>query len=69
LHRYKTAEKVSERLNEMGQNLTGMIDEINVTSSSIQKTSKPDDPVRETAIFVATSLTIPIPALENCTNS
>lgn len=44
-HSYKTAEKVSERLNEMGQNLTGMIEEINITSSSIQKTSRPDDPV------------------------
>lgn len=44
--RYKTAEKVSDRLNEMGQSLTGMIDEINSTSSSIQKSSKPDDPVR-----------------------
>jgi len=35
----------------MGQNLTGMIDEINVTSSAIQKTSKPDDPVRHNHFY------------------
>ena len=43
--RYKTAEQVSERLGEMGKDLTSMIEEINSTSAAINKTSKPDDPV------------------------
>lgn len=45
LHRYKLAEKLSERLDGMGKDLTSMIDEINGASSTLSKTSKPDDPV------------------------
>lgn len=42
---YKTAEKISDKLNDMGKDLTSMIDEINSASAAISKTSKPDDPV------------------------
>lgn len=42
---YKTAERVSERLTDMGKDLTTMIEEINEVSSTISKTSKSDDPV------------------------
>jgi nuclear pore complex protein Nup62 len=39
------AEKLSDRLDEMGKDLTSMIEEINNASSSLSKTSKADDPV------------------------
>lgn len=42
---YKIAERVSERLDEMGKDLTSMIEEINDASATISKTSRPDDPV------------------------
>lgn len=42
---YKTAEKVTERLDEMGRDLTKMIKEINDISGSLSKGNKPDDPV------------------------
>lgn len=45
LTRYKTAERVSERLTDMSKDLTTMIEEINDVSSAISKTSKTDDPV------------------------
>jgi nuclear pore complex protein Nup62 len=43
---YKLAEKLAERLDEMGKDLTNMIGEINSASASLTKTSKPEDPVR-----------------------
>ena len=54
---YKTAEKVSERLTEMGKDLTSMIEEINAASAMISKTTKPDDPVSysEFSLAVASS--------------
>ncbi|KAI9817235.1 MAG: FG-nucleoporin nsp1 [Pycnora praestabilis] len=42
---YKLAEKLSERLDEMGKDLTSMIEEINSASSTLSKTSRADDPV------------------------
>lgn len=42
---YKIAERVSERLGEMGKDLTTVIEEINEASTAISKTSKADDPV------------------------
>lgn len=42
---YKIAGRVSDRLDEMGKDLTSMIEEINAASATISKTSKPDDPV------------------------
>lgn len=42
---YQIASKLSERLDEMGKDLTTMIEEINHASSSLSKTGKADDPV------------------------
>ncbi|KAI4135619.1 MAG: hypothetical protein LQ347_000515 [Umbilicaria vellea] len=42
---YKLAEKLSDRLDEMGKDLTSMIEEINTASTSLSKNSKADDPV------------------------
>jgi nuclear pore complex protein Nup62 len=42
---YKLAEKLTDRLDEMGKNLTSMIDAINETSSNLSKSNKTDDPV------------------------
>jgi nuclear pore complex protein Nup62 len=42
---YKMAEKLSDRLDDMGKDLGAMIEEINSASSNLSKTSKPDDPV------------------------
>jgi nuclear pore complex protein Nup62 len=44
-YRYKLAEKLSDRLNELNRDLTEMIEEINTTSQTLSKTGKPDDPV------------------------
>lgn len=43
--RYELAEKLTERLDDMGKDLTSMIEEINDASSSLNKNNKPDDPV------------------------
>jgi hypothetical protein len=45
-NRYKLAEKLQDRLNELNKDLTEMIEEINNTSQTLSKTGKPDDPVR-----------------------
>ena len=45
LYRYKLADKLSERLEEMGKDLTGMITEINDASSKLSRNSKADDSV------------------------
>lgn len=42
---YKLAEKLTDRLDEMGKDLSKMIKEINDMSSALSKGSKPDDPV------------------------
>ena len=42
---YKTAEKLSERLDEMGKDMTNMIEELNGASSTLSKTNKADEPV------------------------
>jgi nuclear pore complex protein Nup62 len=42
---YKLAEKLTDRLEEMGKDLTKMIKEINDMSSTLSKGNKPDDPV------------------------
>lgn len=42
---YKLAEKITERLDDMGRDLSKMIKEINEISSTVSKGSKPDDPV------------------------
>ena len=43
--RYKLAENLSDRLNDMGKDLTSMIEEINDASARLSKSSKADDPV------------------------
>jgi nuclear pore complex protein Nup62 len=50
---YKLAEKLTDRLDEMGKDLSKMIKEINDMSSSLNKGSKPDDPV---SIFSAVQM-------------
>lgn len=42
---YKLAEKLSERLDEMGKDLTSMIEEVNGASATLSKTNKADEPV------------------------
>jgi len=42
---YKLAERLTDRLDEMGKDLGKMIKEINDISGSISKSGKPDDPV------------------------
>lgn len=47
---YKSADAVAERLGEMNQDLTSMIEEINSASSNISRTNRADDPVSRTRI-------------------
>lgn len=49
--RYKLAERLSDKLDEMGKDLKSMIEQINDASTTLSKTSKTDDPV--------SSLTLP----------
>ncbi|ELR06292.1 FG-nucleoporin nsp1 [Pseudogymnoascus destructans] len=44
---YKLAEKLAGRLDDMGKDLTSMIQEINTASSSLSKAGKPDDPLQQ----------------------
>ncbi|SLM36815.1 nucleoporin nsp1 [Lasallia pustulata] len=44
---YKLAEKLSERLDEMGKDLASMIEEINDISTSLSKNTKADDPLSQ----------------------
>ncbi|KAI9823364.1 MAG: FG-nucleoporin nsp1 [Phylliscum demangeonii] len=44
---YKLAEKLSDRLDVMGKDLKTMVEEINAASSSLSKTTKPDDPLSQ----------------------
>jgi nuclear pore complex protein Nup62 len=42
---YKLAEKLTDKLDDMGKNLASMIEAINDASSSLSKSSNADDPV------------------------
>lgn len=44
---YKLAEKLGDRLDEMGKDLTSMIQEINTASASLNKSTKADDPLQQ----------------------
>ncbi|OAX82667.1 hypothetical protein ACJ72_02983 [Emergomyces africanus] len=44
---YKLAERLSERLNEMGQDLGSMIEEVNSASSALSKATKADEPISQ----------------------
>lgn len=48
---YKLAEKLSERLDEMGKDLSSMIEEVNGASATLSKTSKADEPVSSFLFF------------------
>lgn len=48
---YKLAERLTDRLDEMGKDLTKMIKEINDISGSLSKGGKPDDPVSTLALM------------------
>ena len=45
MNRYQLAGRLTEKLDEMGKDLTSMIEEINDTSATLNKNSKKDDPV------------------------
>ncbi|KAK2072703.1 hypothetical protein P8C59_007041 [Phyllachora maydis] len=44
---YRLAEKLTDRLDEMGQDLSKMIKEINEMSGTLSKGNKPDDPLSQ----------------------
>lgn len=44
---YQLASRLSERLDDMGKDLTGMIEEINDASSTLSKNNKANDPVSQ----------------------
>jgi len=44
---YKTAERLADRMDEMGKDLTKMIKEINDMSGLLSKGNKPDDPLSQ----------------------
>ena len=45
---YKLAEKLQERLDDMGRDLEGMVEEVNAANASLSKNGKGDEPVRNT---------------------
>ena len=47
---YKLAEKLAERLDDMGQDLSSMVDEVNAANASLSKNGKADEPVSTPAI-------------------
>lgn len=53
LHSYKLAEKLSERLDEMGKDLTSMIEEVNGASATLSKTNRADEPVSPSGTSVS----------------
>ncbi|KAL3468397.1 Nsp1-like C-terminal region-domain-containing protein [Aspergillus heterothallicus] len=44
---YKLAEKLSERLDEMGKDLSSMVEEVNSASATLSKTNKADEPISQ----------------------
>ncbi|KAI5301914.1 FG-nucleoporin nsp1 [Ascosphaera pollenicola] len=54
---YKLAERVSDRLNSMNQDLTSIIEEINTTSTSLNKSSNADEPVSQIVRILNAHLT------------
>jgi nuclear pore complex protein Nup62 len=57
---YKIAEKLTDRLDEMGKNITSMIEAINEASTNVSKNAKTDDPV--------SSLLYIVHVVDRCTN-
>ncbi|KAL8992823.1 MAG: hypothetical protein Q9169_006809 [Polycauliona sp. 2 TL-2023] len=54
---YHLAEKLSSRLDEMGKDLGSMVEEINDASSSLNRNSKPDDPLSQVVRVLNSHLT------------
>jgi nuclear pore complex protein Nup62 len=54
---YKLSEKLTDRLYDMSKNLGSMIEAINDATSTLSKTSKPDDPVSSSPSFQLLLLT------------
>ncbi|EAW11423.1 putative nucleoporin Nsp1 [Aspergillus clavatus NRRL 1] len=44
---YKLAEKLSDQLDDMGKDLTSMIEEVNSASATLSKTNKADEPISQ----------------------
>lgn len=68
---YRLAEKLTDRLDEMGQDLSKMIKEINEMSGTLSKGNKPDDPVsspRPNSCYIADTNTRPL-VESNCSRS
>jgi hypothetical protein len=63
-NRYKLAEKLQDRLNELNKDLTEMIEEINNTSQTLSKTGKPDDPVRTVPLHIHKASTLTLQSLQ-----
>lgn len=55
---YKLAERLGERLEDMGRDLTSMIEEINAANAGLSKPNKADEPVSFNS-FLALSPTSP----------
>lgn len=55
---YKLAETLGDRLDEMGKDLTSMIQEINTASTSLSKSTKADDPVSTVLCWAPTEADI-----------
>ncbi|KAL9637292.1 MAG: hypothetical protein Q9164_002279 [Protoblastenia rupestris] len=56
-HTYQLASRLSEKLDEMGKDLTSMIEEINDASSNLSKNSKQDDPLSQVVRVLNSHLT------------
>ena len=59
---YKLAEKLTDRLDEMGKNITSMIGAINEATSNLSKNTKTDDPVSVQRLHYYTVLLIDNPS-------
>ena len=54
---YKLAEKLSERLDEMGSDLESMVEEVNAANAGLSKTGKADEPVGRSLSAASAQLT------------
>lgn len=54
---YKLAEKLGERLDDMGRDLQSMIEEVNAANAGLGKSSKADEPVSVTSLISSVPLT------------
>ena len=55
---YKTAEKLAEKLDDMGRDLEGMVEEVNAANASLTRNGKADEPVSLTATNLGLKLTV-----------